>query len=232
MIRPTQPSIRISLAALLLFLIFATSLTADDNNAGNPLIGWDQILDPDEDCEIKSIITIKVPKSYKDLNSSRRGRGINAPRLLKQVSGDFTAQVKITHDFDPTVGNGAFIAAGLVIWEDETHFLRLERSAFMRNGELHCEYPPVEHWRSKSHIGFPPRYVPAAEIYSGPSTWLKIQRKDEKLTAWISNDGKEWKVAKEKKDLFPDDVSVGLHVVNASGSELTFQFEEFDVQLH
>ena len=223
--------VRIFVALLLLFA--PTHGLHADESSGSPLIGWDTILDPDDDCKIKSTIIIKVPKADQNLNPTRNfSQPLNAPRLLKHVSGDFTAQVKVTGSFAPDAQNPGFMGAGLVIWEDETHFLRMERTAYFNGNEVTCEFPPIEHWRNGNFVGFPPKYPLASKHYKGNSTWLKIQRKDEKLIASVSQDGKEWQIVKEKKDLFPEDVSVGLAVVSHHRSELTFRFDDFDIQFH
>ena len=219
----------------LLVVSVAAGITNDlfgQDGSGSPLIGWDTILDPDDDCQIKSTIRITVPKARHGLNPTRRHQIMNAPRLLKKVDGDFTAQVKVTGDFDPSIGNGRFVSAGMVIWEDESHFMRIERSGLSSSGEMKCEYPPVEHFRNGTWRGFPPRYPPIAGIYEGRTTWLRVQRKDGKLAISISNDGKKWKVATEREDVFREEVSVGLHVINDCAAKVTFDFEAFDIQFH
>jgi len=211
--------------AILALICFSNTTNADDS-AGSPLVGWDIILDPDDDCEIKSTITITVPKSTHDLNPLRK---LNAPRLLKEVTGDFTASVKVTGDFVPDAGD--FRAAGMVIWEDEHHFLRLERGAFVKRGELYCATPPFEHWRNEKPFGFIPFYKPVADLFQGSSTWFKIQRKDDRLIAWTSNDGNEWKQVMDKEDSFPEQVSVGLMAMSRS-SAFTVDFDSFDIVFH
>src|SRR2546430_2558343 len=65
------------------------------------LKGWGKITDADGDCTVKArkgMVTIKVPGGTHDLN---RAIGMNGPRVLKEVEGDFTDQVKVTGDFDP-----------------------------------------------------------------------------------------------------------------------------------
>ena len=203
-----------------------------EEGQGSPLIGWDQILDPDEDCKITSTISISVPAVRHDLNPRRDINLFNAPRLLKKVSGDFTVQVRVTGDFDPSACGGGFLSAGLILWEDDSHFMRVERMVYDQDGETLCYYPPIAHYRNGNHIGLPPRFPPASEHYSGRSTWIRIQRKDERLILATSNDGKTWEIATKRKDLFPEEVSVGLLVTNYCGGAMTFEFDEFDIVLH
>ena len=61
----------------------------------------------------------------------------NAPSALVQVQGEFVAAVEVTNDFDPggqTVSTPGgrrfpftFQGAGLLLWQDEKNFIRLER---------------------------------------------------------------------------------------------------------
>ena len=41
-----------------------------------------------------------------------------------------------------------------------------------------------------------------------------------------------WNVVKEKKDLFSEEVSVGLMAMSSCGAELTFEYDDFDIQFH
>ena len=210
---------------VLLGLTGVPSLVSNaEDGAGSPLIGWDEILDPDADCEIKATITITVPKAH-DLNP----RSLNAPRLLKQVSGEFTASVKVTGDFEPAAGD--FRAAGMVLWEDEFHFLRLERGAYVKNGEFWCATPPFEYYRNGKAFQFLPFYKPVANTFEGSSTWFKITRRDDRIVAWVSNDGSQWKQVLDKEDVFAEQISVGPMAMSRL-TEVSFDFEDFEIILH
>ena len=81
--------------------------------------GWGNVLDPDGDCTIKAdkdVLTISVPATYHDVNA--RVKKYNAPRVLREAEGDFTAQVKVTGEMIPgekstTQNSAAFMGAGL-----------------------------------------------------------------------------------------------------------------------
>jgi RNA polymerase sigma factor (sigma-70 family) len=65
------------------------------------LSGWGAVTDPSGDCAFtteKSRLLVKVPGGVHDLNPFR---GLQAPRVLKRVKGDFVAQIKVTGDFKP-----------------------------------------------------------------------------------------------------------------------------------
>ena len=186
-------------------------------------------------CGIKtegdSKLTMIVPGTNHDLNPRRK---MNAPRLLKRVAGDFTVQVKVTSDFTPgdtSTGKGKpFNGAGLVVWENEDNFLRLERNAYWVMGSLFCYPPLIEHWRDGKYAGVNAGPVLAEDFFEGRSTWLKLQRQGKRMTASMSDDGEEWTFTKEFSVDFPEDVSVGIQALNTSDATFTVDFEEFQLR--
>ena len=76
----------------------------------NTIAGSWTVTDPDKDCEVRlsgDKLSITVPATNHDLSPAR---GLNAPRVLKKVNGDFIVQVKLTADFKPgatSTGKGA-----------------------------------------------------------------------------------------------------------------------------
>src|SRR4029079_19269947 len=91
--------------------------------------------DPEKDCEYRSDgsgVTIKVPGSP-HVNSAELKK-VNAPRIVREVTGDFLAQVRIPDRIQP--GSQplegfpfTFQGAGLLLWQDESNYVRLERAA-------------------------------------------------------------------------------------------------------
>src|SRR5215510_9119964 len=70
-------------------------------NDGKRIPGWGTIVDPESDCVIKGDkdkLTITVPATHHTLNPER---AMNAPRVLQEVDGNFTATVKVTCELDP-----------------------------------------------------------------------------------------------------------------------------------
>src|SRR4029077_18460223 len=151
-----------------------------------------------KDCEFRLTgekLNITVPAKNHNLHPVR---GLNTPRVLKKVSGDFTVQVKVTSDFMPgklsTKPQGQarpFIGAGILIWQSEENFLRIERNAYWVDESLYCYPPGIEYWHNRQFGGFSndPTDVP---YFMGRSTWLKCRRQGQNMTVSISHDGKEW----------------------------------------
>jgi regulation of enolase protein 1 (concanavalin A-like superfamily) len=221
-------------AIALLTTVAAISVSTDSSAEGTQkkkLAGWGTITDPDNDCQIKSTLCITVPDKNHDLDPRR---GMNAPRLLKKVRGDFTVQVKISGDFKPghmSTGPGRpFNGAGLLIWQNENNFVRLERNAYWVSETLYCYPPLIEHWRDGEYSGLTPTSTRADEFSKGRSIWLKLRRLGKRMTASYSHDGEEWTVAKEFTVDFPDKVSVGIAALNTSNAPFSVEFEAFEIK--
>lgn len=193
------------------------------------------IVDPDGDCEFRfggDRLTITVPPTNHNLHPIR---GMNAPRVLKQISGDFTVQVKVSSDFAPgkkstkPQGQGRpFNGAGILIWENGENYLRIERNAYWLGDSLYCYPPLIEYWRDREDSGVnnPPR---DASYFTGRSTWLKARRHGDRMTVSISHDGEEWSEVKTFPVDMADEVHVGVAAVNSSDEPFAVDFEEFAV---
>src|SRR5262245_21462329 len=117
--------------------------------------GWGTATDPVGDCTFKADagkLTVTVPAGTHDLNQALGG--MKAPRVLRDVQGDFTVQVKVTGEFNPgdkpaAANTTAFNGAGLLVWQDEKNYLRLERNAFWvaQTGQNACLPPLIEYYR-------------------------------------------------------------------------------------
>ncbi len=117
-----------------LLLCSALAFAADPDP--NPFLsGWDKPVDPDKDCKfdkVKAGLTLTIPGKDHDLGVER-GR-MNAPRLLRDVEGDFVVQVRVGGDFTPSNGSTTtervpFVGAGLVLMNGDNTYIRLERAA-------------------------------------------------------------------------------------------------------
>lgn len=194
-------------------------------------VGWGTLIDPDGDCSIEEQadkLTIRLSARQHSLWYGRGGL-FNAPRALQRVSGDFVAQVKVTADMDTGVRlpDMFFNSAGLVVWESEKQYLRLERNWFNNPnyGTISFITPLYDHedtringWKTAS-----------PNFFSGPSTWLRIERSGARFTTYVSHDGAEWSCTGVMTTEFPDDVQVGVLALNRPRA-FTAEFEDFSIQ--
>ncbi len=232
-----KPRSLVILTALLALLApsLGVSSHAEEKPAQSTIAGWGTVTDPDKDCEYRFTadqlkLSITVPAKAHDLSPVR---GLNAPRILRSIRGDFTVQVKVTADFKPGVistGKGRpFNGAGLLIWENEENFLRIERNAYwLGPEELYCYPPLIEYWRNNEHSGVSSDPTDAT-YFQGRSTWLKATRQGKNVSVSISHDGKEWDEVKSFQVEMADEVLVGVAAVNTSDAPFTVDFEELTI---
>jgi regulation of enolase protein 1 (concanavalin A-like superfamily) len=198
--------------------------------------GWGTVTDPDGDCTVKQDkgkLTVAVPGGTHDLNQAVGG--MKAPRVLQEVEGDFTAQVKVTGDFKPgekaaDANTRPFNSAGLLLWQDDKNYIRLERNIWWaaEEGKYACFPPLFEQYRDGEYQETNPAAT-LDEFFTGRSTWLKLQRRGDKVVASYSHDGKDWTEAKEITAELPNTVHVGVAVVNTSTEPCAVEFEELKI---
>lgn len=197
-----------------------------------PLKEWGEVIDPDRDCQIKGNadqLTITVPGGSHDLGPARK----NAPRILHEVEGDFAVQVKVTGDFNPgavpaVAGTVAFNGAGLLVWENESNYLRLERNQWQRPNGPALQYPPLlEYWKNgRAAFTLRPTDKP---FFQGRSTHLRLERRGQRIRASVSHDGVRWTAGHTLATAFGRRVKVGIDAVNTSREPFTVTFEALRV---
>jgi hypothetical protein len=222
------------LAVVVCLIIIVGYLTAQRTKTFH---GWGTLIDPDNDCTAKEEagkLTITVPGGTHDLNI--KVGGMKAPRVLREVDGDFIAQVQVSGEFEPgdqaaSSDTTSFNGAGLLLWQDEKNYLRLERNAWWSKDDkaTACYAPLIEYYLGGEYQGTRPK-VDSAEFFKGRSTWLRLERHGDKVTAFYSHDGQDWTMAKEIMVEFPKRIQAGVAAVNTSKDPFTVEFEEFRVK--
>jgi len=106
----------------------------------------------------------------------------SAPRLMREVSGDFTIETEIA---GPKRWCG-----GLLVWKDQNNYVRFERGIHFRN-ELNFDCDYYGQFRSL-----------ARDYAAGDPTWLRLTRRGSTLTATYSFNGTEWLPLKRLWPLF------------------------------
>ena len=105
-----------------------------DDQEQRVIPGWGEVVDPAGDCTIEEAagtLTITVPGKEHNLNPLPGWNNLDAPRVLRDVDGDFVLQV-LVRKFDmpkaETSSNkekpASFVAGGLLVWKDGKNFLR------------------------------------------------------------------------------------------------------------
>ncbi len=102
---------------------------------------WGHAVDPDADCNFEmdtseDKLRIIVPGKTHIL-SAEIGQ-VNAPRILRDLKGDFDLRVRVGGTSRPggratTTVYSPYHGAGLVIWQDEENYVRLEIAADLQS---------------------------------------------------------------------------------------------------
>jgi len=174
-------------------------------------------------------VELSVPGLYRDIWP---GVVVNAPRLVRRVSGDFAVQVKVVTPVDvtgknltakrPAEARFLFRAASLLVWHDEKNFVRLERSSSLSRPHR-WGYQAFDQGRRAA--------MQAGEVRKAGDSWLRIQRKNGVVYAWYRQDGDEaWTAMEVERLSLPDVVTVGVAVLNSTSDPFMVRFEDFEVE--
>jgi regulation of enolase protein 1 (concanavalin A-like superfamily) len=222
---------------------------AGDMSAAKPAIaGWGQPIDPLGDCEFQSSggsLTIRVPVGVHNLTPTRQD--YDAPRVLQEVSGDFTVQVKVSCSIQPQTPLAeralTYWGAGLLVWESPDNFLRVERNGYYRHATHPTGYEPVEaakeqrkysshaplveYWRGGRQTTGGNNWNASAPPLSGATTWLRLTRRGASFRVAISQDGQRWQVRPPFETTFPTKVQLGVVAINSSADPFTAEFSDW-----
>ena len=89
-------------ATLFVLLMMTSSVIAQGKNPKS-IDGWGSVENRRKDCKFiqeDGKLTINVPGTPHNLNKVISD--LNAPKVLQDVEGDFTIQVKVSGDFNPS----------------------------------------------------------------------------------------------------------------------------------
>ena len=188
--------------------------------------GWGTVVDPDGDCKFEEKdgkVTVTVPGTNHDLTYVEGKAYLSGPRLVREVEGDFSIQVKVVKYPPPAgkaTGNYPFVSAGLLVWNDDKEFFRVERSSLGRPfgmcaGILAGKDTPLQ--------GAPARQLPDDD------TFVRAERKGKKLTFSVrAADEADWTELVSDSFELPAKLHVGVHAVNAVDTEFRAEFQELE----
>lgn len=188
---------------------------------------WGERVDPNGDCTFRAEgdqLTIAVPGTAHDL-SAEAGR-TNAPRVLRDVTGDFTAHVTVSGAVRPGPGSTLpdrvpYQGAGLLLWHDANDYVRLERAAMLVGGgvQYHVRFELRQNGRVTGAHTLP---------IEDRETALRLVRRGNEVMGSF-NQGGEWKRLLGLTVTYPPEVRVGVTAINSSRQPLAPRFEDFRV---
>jgi regulation of enolase protein 1 (concanavalin A-like superfamily) len=218
-------------ASVIALVTTAAVVLAGDDSTPRDVPGWGRVLDPARDCDVTlddehNRLKITVPGTPHVLIAEDSRLPMNAPRVIRRVRGDFTASVRVLGRLEPGRSRSTyydpFHGAGLIIWQDQSNYLRLERAVGFIEGRSHpyINYELREGGRLAMSRG--------VTIEDRP-VFLKLQRQGRVFSAWYSRDGRRW-VRLERVDAMLDErVEVGVVAVNSSARTLSAELERFSL---
>ena len=216
-------------AAMMLLVVGIGGAAGPENAAASKQIaGWGTWVDPDGDCEVrqeKEALLITVPSTTHDLwpeNPEAKQRA-NAPRVLRDVDGDFAAEVHVSG----TVLGGEFFRSGaLLVWQDERNFVRFERAGSFR-GKTPRHYCWLHVFKDGKRV-----VNLQKEPIKDADTILRLVRKGDQLAASFSQDGGRTFTELPLQDLtLAPQSKAGVAALNASKAPFTVRFEQFKLVL-
>jgi regulation of enolase protein 1 (concanavalin A-like superfamily) len=193
---------------------------------GKPLGEWGQAIDPDGDCKIEDqgkALQIAVPGTHHDLNADNNK--LNAPRVMREVSGDFSVTVKVDGTFKPSSLSTnpkavPYIGGGIVVWQDSDNYIFLGRAAIWRSNRI-SEFAAFEEreWGTRGALNN--RGIEPGGVY------LRVERRNNRVLGYTSKDGKNWARLDPMETSYPATLKVGLYAINGCTEPITVRFEDF-----
>jgi regulation of enolase protein 1 (concanavalin A-like superfamily) len=167
-------------------------------------------------------LKIEVPGAPHVLSAEMPELPMNAPRVIRGVRGDFTASVHVLGRLQPgrfkTTHYDPYHGAGLIVWQDSSNYLRLERAEGFVEGRYlpYINYEVREGGRLTESHGFRTEDRPL---------FVKLRREGVAFFAWYSRDGRHWVELGQLDTSFGEPVEVGVVAVNSSTKALSAELE-------
>jgi regulation of enolase protein 1 (concanavalin A-like superfamily) len=226
---------RPSCLALAIVLAIGAGAGADDPPlADDPLLtksikGWGKVIDPKGDCQVEEkdgTVTMTVAGRH-DL-SVELNRPMDAPRVMREVEGDFITMVKVAGAFAPTgpstiPNRRPYLGAGLLVWQDVKNYVRLERASVDVDGQV-FEYLSFEQRKNgETAVAYS-----QMRLKSDPLR-IRLERRNGKLYGAASYDGLQWASYLPLQIDLPAKVQVGVAAISSSATPFIPDFSELEI---
>ncbi len=191
---------------------------------------WGDAVDPDGDCKFERVpredkVRIIVPGKPHIL-SAEIGQ-VNAPRVLRDIKGDFDVSVRVSGTSHPggkatTALYSPYHGAGLLMWQDPENYVRLEIAA------------DLQHGRPRPYVNFEYRKDGALAVSSGLKNgdgWnhLRLRRRGDEIVASFGPDGVRWTSFTPLTVKLNDRLKVGVAAINSASKPLAAELEALEV---
>ncbi len=197
-------------------------------------LSWGKPVSVGNGCHVeqtKDTLKLTVDKGPRDLSAELNIT--DAPRVMREVSGDFVIQVRVTPDFrlrgqSLIGGRPVFCSAGLLLWKSKTDYVRLERAMYVMPQKPVVDYMSFD--RRKAGQWVINRDRPAVNR-AAKSWYLKLERDGDTVTGSISENGKDWR-SPQRINIsdFPQRLLVGVAVCSTSKAPISATFDSLTLR--
>jgi hypothetical protein len=158
-----------------------------------------------------------------------------APRVVKEVSGDFVAEVAISYTLPnpvPRRDSGAFVGGGIIVPVAESHSIVAGRDHGIGSDGPRFEPSWLSCFRMDIQRPAPPSMGAGygAGGATGKAAHLRLSRKKDSFTGEYSLDGKKWERMKTYDEKLPEKIAVGLYAWHNTDKPCEVVFENFVIQ--
>jgi regulation of enolase protein 1 (concanavalin A-like superfamily) len=190
---------------------------------------WGDLIDPDNDCKVQDqggALLVEIPGTLHDLNADIDK--FNAPRVVREVTGDFSVTVKVAGQFQPGPQSTKprtfpYNGVGIFVWQDSDNYIFLGRAAMLRNNNKVSAMAAFEEreWGARAAVNN--RGIDTGDVF------LRLERRGNRILGYTSKDGASWTRLDPMETTYPGTLKVGLYAVNTSSSPLAVRFEQFSL---
>lgn len=193
-------------------------------------------VDPDKDCTFKldrKKLVITVPDKAHPV-ATQAGKLATAPRVLREVTGDFVARVKVVCRLPQVarakVGKSWEYAAGLIVEQNERRYVSIEITRFATTT---TDGPLTQLHRRACWDGTAiTTCTNDGKTDLEAETWLELARVGDRIhVATTHNSGQTWdSISDPVRHTLPQDIKVGLIAGHSGPAGFTATFEDFTVE--
>ena len=203
----------------------------EPTQASRQKVDWGDFVDPDGDCQLEldqhdGRLRIVTPGKTHILER-RNWLHENTPRLLRDIKGDFDVTVRVAGTSHPggkptTSAYPPFHGAGILVWQDEANYVRLEIAA------------DVQHGKPRQYVNLEYRKDGALAVSSGlknsdGSDHLRLKRRGDEIVASFGPDGLRWTCVSPLSAKLNERLQVGVLAINTATKPLTAELEGFEL---
>lgn len=204
--------------SLVIYVLVAGTIWAQTVERKVTLGDWGVLTDPAGDCDAKlssGSLEITIPAGLHNMTHTDEGAKLNAPRILREVRGDFSFEITVNKFAKPKAdtssdGKHSFVSTGIVVYDVDNQFIRLERAAVGEN-------PDAFVWMERFKDG--KRAKREMKVTDG-DTSLRFSRTGNVLKYEMRDSkNQEWRAVVEEKAELPAVLKVGVLAINTTTAE-------------